>query len=103
VLKKGCELLNNLKCFLCKISNTPKVWKTLLGGIWGELNIGIFRIQERAIRSVIGGSSKLSSRQLFKESNLLYFVSLYILDVPCFIRKDCHSLELKFNIRERNT
>jgi hypothetical protein len=48
----------------------------LFEGNGGELNITIFEIQKTAIRSVVGGSSKMSSRQLFKEFNLLKLASL---------------------------
>ena len=48
------------------------------GGIGGELNTRMFRIQKRVIRSVVGVSSRTSCRQLFKELNILTLASLYI-------------------------
>jgi hypothetical protein len=44
----------------------------ICGGIGGELNTIIFRIQKRVIRSMVGVSSSISCRQLFKELNILY-------------------------------
>jgi hypothetical protein len=73
------------------------------GRVGGELSIRIFRIQKRVIRSMVGVSSRMSCRQLFKELNVLMLVSLYILEVTCFIRKYCQSLELNSNILIYNT
>ena len=56
------------------------VWDTILvgGGIGGELNERIFRVQKRVIRSMVGVSSRTSCRQLFKELNILMLSFLYI-------------------------
>jgi len=62
-------------------------------GIGGELNIRIFRIQKRMIRSMVGVSSRTSCRQFFKDLNILTLASLYILEETCFVRKYCQSLE----------
>jgi len=40
------------------------------GGMGGELNTRIVRIQKRAIRSMVGASLRISCRQLFKELNI---------------------------------
>ena len=63
----------------------------------------IHRIQKRAIRSMVGASTRTSCSQLFKELNILTLASLYILEVTCFIRKYCQSLELNSYIHNYNT
>jgi len=73
------------------------------GGIGGELNIRIFRLQKRIIRLMVGVSSRTSCRQLFKELNILTLASLYILEVTRFIRKYCHSLEQNCKVHKYNT
>jgi hypothetical protein len=73
------------------------------GGLGGELNMSILRIQKRMIRSMVGVSSRTSCRQLFKELNILTLASLYILEVICFIRKLCHSVELNSSVHTYNT
>jgi len=72
-------------------------------GIGGELNTRIFRIQKRVIMAMVGVSSRTSCRQLFKELNILMLASLYILEVTCFIRKYCPSLEQNFKVHKYNT
>jgi hypothetical protein len=77
------------------------------GGMEVELNTRIFRIQKRVVRSVVrsmvGVSSRTSCRQLFKEMSILTLASLYILEVTCFIRKYCQSLELNSHVHNYNT
>ena len=73
------------------------------GGLGGELNTRILRIQKRAIRPIVGASSKTSCRQVFKELNILILASLYTLEVTCFIRKYCQSLEMNSNVHNYNT
>jgi hypothetical protein len=73
------------------------------GGMGGELNTRIFRIQKRVVRSMVGVSSRTSCRQLFKEMSILTLASLYILEVTCFIRKYCQSLELNSHVNNYNT
>jgi hypothetical protein len=73
------------------------------GVIGGELSIRIFRIQKRVIRSMVGVSSRMSCRQLFKELNILTLASLYIFEVTCFIRKYCQSLEQNSQVHQYNT
>jgi len=65
--------------------------------------IRIFRIQKRVIRLLAGVSSRTSCRQLFKESNILTVVSLYIFEVTCFIWKYCQSLEQNTQVHQHNT
>jgi hypothetical protein len=72
-------------------------------GIGGELNTRTFRIQIRVNRSRVGASSRTSCRELFKELNILMFASLYILEVTCFIRKYCQSLEQNSKVHNYNT
>jgi hypothetical protein len=74
----------------------------LFWGGGGELNMRILRIQKRVIRPMIGVSSRTSCRQLFKELNILTLASLYILEVICFIRKYCQSVELNSNVHIYN-
>jgi len=73
------------------------------GGTGGELGIRIFRIQKRVIRSMVGVSSRMSCRQLFKELNILTLASLYIFEVTCFIRKYCQPLEQNSQVHQYNT
>jgi hypothetical protein len=73
------------------------------GGMEGELNTRIFRIQKRVVRSMVGVSSRTSCRQLFKEMSILTLASLHILEVTCFIRKYCQSLELNSHVHNCNT
>ena len=69
----------------------------------GELNTRILRIQKRATRSMVGASTRTSCRQLFKELNILTLASLYRLEVTCFIRKYCQSLEINSIVHNYNT
>jgi hypothetical protein len=69
----------------------------------GELNTRLFRVQKRVVRSMVGVSSRTSCRQLFKEMSILTLASLYILEVTCFIRKYCQSLELNSHVHNYNT
>jgi hypothetical protein len=75
----------------------------ILGGLGDELNMRTLRIQKRVIRSMVGVSSRTSSRQLFKELNILTLASLHILEVICFIRKYRQSVELNSNVHTYNT
>ena len=87
--------------FILLNSGTPMIWDTIWGGgIGGELSIRIFRIQKRVIQSMVGLSSRMSCRQLFKE---LTVASLYIFKVTCCIRKYCQSLEKNCNVHKYNT
>jgi len=79
------------------------VWDTNMGGIGGELNTSIIRIQKRMIRSMVEVSSKTSCRQLFKELNILTLGSLHILEVTCFVRKYCQSDKQNFKVHTYNT
>jgi len=63
----------------------------------------MFRIQKSVIRSLVGVSSRMSFRQLFRELNILMLASLYILEVTCFIRKYYQSLEQNFKVHKYNT
>jgi hypothetical protein len=80
-------------------------WGGVGGGwIWGELNIRIFRIQKRVIRSMFGVSSRTFCRQLFKELNILTSsLYTYILEMTSFIRKYCQSLEQNSKAHKYNT
>jgi hypothetical protein len=73
------------------------------GGIGGEINTRIHRIQKRVIRSMVGVSSRTSCRQLFKELNIVTLASLYILEVICFITKYRQSVQLNSNVHTYNT
>jgi len=50
--------------------------------------------------SMVGVSSRMSCRQLFKELNILTLASLYIFEVTCFIRKYCQSLEQNSQVHQ---
>jgi hypothetical protein len=52
---------------------------------------------------MVGVNSRTSCRQLFKELNILTIVSLYILEVICYIRKHHQFVELNSNIHTYNT
>jgi len=52
---------------------------------------------------MVGVSSRMSCRQLFKKINIRMLASLYILEVTCFIRKYCQSLEQNSKIHNYNT
>ena len=49
---------------------------------------------------MVGVSSRMSCRQLFKELNILTLASLYIFEVTCFIRKYCQSLEQNSQVHQ---
>jgi hypothetical protein len=74
-----------------------------VGGMGRELNIRIFRTQKKVIRSMVGITSRTSRRQVFKKLNRLTLALLYTLQVTCFIRIYCQSLELNSNIHKHNT
>jgi hypothetical protein len=73
------------------------------GGAGGELMTRMLRIQKRVIISMVGVNSRTSCRHLFKELNILTLVSLYILEVICYIRKHHQYVELNSNIHTYNT
>jgi len=72
------------------------------GEAGGELTTRILRIQKR-IRSMVGVSSRTSCRQLFKELNILTLVSIYVMEVLCYIRKHHQFVDLNSNIHAHNT
>jgi hypothetical protein len=72
-------------------------------GAGSELTTRILRIQKRMIRSMVGVSSRTSCRQLFQELNILTLVSLYIMEVVCYIRKHHQFVDLNSNIHAHNT
>jgi hypothetical protein len=63
----------------------------------------LIRIQKRVIRSMVGVSSRTSCRQFFRELKILTLASLYTLEVTCFIRKYCQSLEQNSKVHKYNT
>jgi len=73
------------------------------GGSGSELITRILRIQKRVIRSMVGVSSRTSCRHLFQELNILTSVSLYIMEVICYIRKHHQLVDLNSNIHAYNT
>jgi hypothetical protein len=75
----------------------------LWGGIGGELSRKVFIIQKKVIRVMAGVNSRTSCRQLFKDLKILTLSSLYILEVTCFLRRYCQSLELNANVHNHNT
>jgi hypothetical protein len=52
---------------------------------------------------MVGVSARTSCRQLFKELNILTLVSLYELEVICYIREHHQFVELNSNIHTYNT
>jgi len=72
-------------------------------GAGGKLTTRILRIKKRVIRSMVGVSSRTSRRQLFKELNIHTLVSLYIMEVICYISKHHQSVDLNSNIHAHNT
>ena len=69
----------------------------------GESNRKIFILQKRVIRVMAGVNSRTSCRQLFKELNILTLSSLYILEMTCFLKRYCQSLELNATFHKHNT
>jgi hypothetical protein len=66
------------------------------GGMGGEVNVRIFRIQKRVVRLMVGVSSRTSCRQLFKEMNVLTLASLSILELT-FHKKILSIFRTKFS------
>jgi hypothetical protein len=58
------------------------------GGAGGELTTIIHKIKKQVIRLMVGVSARISCRHLFKELNILTSVSLYIMEVMCYIKKN---------------
>ena len=73
------------------------------GGSGSELSMRILRIQKRVIRSMVGVSSRTSCKHLFQELKILTSVSLYIMEVICYIRKHHQIVELNTDIHVYNT
>jgi hypothetical protein len=73
------------------------------GGTGGELTTRILRIQKHVIRSTVGVSSRIFCRQLFKELNILTLISLYTVEVICYIRKHQQFVQIYSNIHTYNT
>jgi hypothetical protein len=72
-----------------------------MGGVKQIVKFSDFK--KRVIRVMAGVNSKTSCRQLFNELNILTLSSLYILEVTCFIKRHCQSLELNANVPDHNT
>jgi hypothetical protein len=105
MIKSAKEILSpNMiqNIYFTKFQSLLRFGILLWGGLGGELNMRIVRIQKRAVRSMTGASSRMSCRQLFKELNILTLASLYVLEVTCFIIKYCQSLELNSNVHNYN-
>jgi len=75
----------------------------LWGGIKGDSSIRVFKIQKRVVRLLAGVSFRTSCRQLFKKLNILTMASLYILEVTCFIQKNCKFLEQNSQVHQHDT
>jgi len=75
----------------------------LWGGIKGDSSIRVFKIQKRVVRLLSGVSLRTSCKQLFKKLNILTMASLYILEVTCFIRKNCKLLEQNSQVHQHDT
>ena len=69
----------------------------------GDSRIKVAKVQKRVVRILAGVSSRTSCRNLFKEFKILTIASLYILEVTCFIRKYCKSLEQNTQAHQHNT
>jgi len=52
---------------------------------------------------MVGVSARTSCRQLFKELNILTLVSLYMMEVICYVRKHHQFVDLNSNIYAHNT
>ena len=52
---------------------------------------------------MIGLSSRMSCRQLFKELKTVTLASLYKFKVSCFVTKHCHTMEKNFMVHKYNT
>jgi hypothetical protein len=52
---------------------------------------------------MVGVSARTSCRHLFKELNILTSVSLYIMEVICYIKKHHQPVELNVNVHNYNT
>ena len=63
----------------------------------------ILRIQKRVIRLITGVNPRTPCRWLFKETNILTVVSLYILEVISYLRRHHQFVELNSNIHTYNT
>jgi hypothetical protein len=71
--------------------------------VGGELCNRIFKLKKRIIRAMIGVNTLTSCRQFFMEQNILTLASLYILEVSCFVKKYCQSLEFNADVHNYNT
>ena len=99
------SLRETLSTYMIRNLHFTKFQSLLRFGIlsWGgESNRKIFILQKRVIRVMAGVNSRTSCRQLFKELNILTLSSLYILEVTCFLKRYCQSLELNANVHIHN-
>jgi hypothetical protein len=106
MIKSLKEILSpNLICniYFTKFHSLLRFGLLFWEGAGGELTTRILRIQKRVIRLMVGVSSRTSCRQLFKEMNIFTMVSLYTLEVICYIRKHHQFVELNSNIPTYNT
>jgi hypothetical protein len=85
------SLKETVSLYMIKSIYYSKLQSCLKYGIifWGgeSENISIFKLQKRVIRIISGTSTYSSCRQVFKGYSILTVVSLYILEVICFIKK----------------
>jgi hypothetical protein len=73
------------------------------GGAGCELTSKILQIQKWVIRLTAGVNPRTHCRQLFKEVNILTIVSLYILEVISYLRRDHQFVELNSNVHTYST
>jgi hypothetical protein len=72
---------------------------------WGNYtdSTKIFKMQQRAIRIIIGSKNRDSCRYLFKKFKILPFHSQYILSLLLFVVENKSMYNLNFNIHTINT
>jgi hypothetical protein len=73
------------------------------GGLGGIMSTKLFRLQKKVIRFMVWVNSRTSCKQLFKDNNILTLVFLYVLEVICYIKRYCQSLELNADVNKYDT
>jgi hypothetical protein len=73
--------------------------------VWGGLrgSIKILRLQKKVVRMMIGLKMCEQCRQKFKELRILTVISLYVLEVLCYMKKYRGSVMENSVIHEHNT
>jgi hypothetical protein len=86
---------------ICIFPVMVKVWNFILGQWWG--NYKVFQLQKKMIPVITSIHKHESRRCIFRKFRIITLITLYILEVLCFIKKCKGHLKQDCGIRGHNT